>query len=94
MKPQLLYASVLDEPRKIIHVVRVVGEIIELHEISEIITKTQDRMLSKYGEQFANVVLVQGNSKETLHLFGDFHAVSRVRTAMFHAAISWQPIEL
>ena len=67
---------------------------LELHQIDAIVTKMRERMLSKHAEQFADVVVIQGNSKETLRLFGDSYAVSRVRAAMFHAAISWQPIEL
>jgi hypothetical protein len=91
---QLVHATVADGPRKIIHAVRVVDEILEFHQIDEIAAKMRERMLSQRGEQFADVVVIQGNSKETLCLFGDSHAVSRVRAAMFHAAISWQPIEL
>jgi hypothetical protein len=76
---QLVHATVVDGPRKIIHAVRVVDEMLELPEINEIVAKMRGRMLSKHGEQFADVVVIQGNSKETLGLFGDPHAVSRVR---------------
>ena len=44
--------------------------------------------------QAADVVVVQGGSKETLRLFGDPHSVTRVRAAMFNASVSWTPIEL
>jgi hypothetical protein len=94
MAPQLVHAIVLDGPRKIIHAVRVVDETLDLRQISEITAKMRERMLSKHGEQFADVVVVQGNTRETLSLFGDAYAVSRVRAAMFNAAIRWQPIEL
>jgi len=94
MDHELTYATVVDRPRKVIHVVRVVGEILESWEIDEIADKMRERMLSKHGEQSADVVVVQGSGKETLRLFGDFYAVSRVRAAMFNAAISWRPIEL
>ena len=94
MTHHLVHATVVDGPRKIIHAVRVIDGILELHQIDEITAKIRERMLSKYGAQFAYVVVIQGNSKETLRLFGDSYAVSRVRAAMFHAAISWQPIEL
>jgi hypothetical protein len=94
MAHQLVHAIVVDGPRNIIHAVRVVDEMLELHQIDEIVTKIRERMLWKHAEQFADVVDIQGNSKETLRLFGDSYAVSRVRAAMFHAAISWQPIEL
>ena len=32
--------------------------------------------------------------KETLRLFGDFYLTSRVRAAMFNAALSWRPLDL
>jgi hypothetical protein len=32
-------------------------------------------------------MIVQGDRKETLRLFGEAHAVSLVRTALFHAAV-------
>jgi hypothetical protein len=91
---QLVYGSVVDGSRKVIHAVRVIDEILELQDMNEIVAKVRDRMLSKHGEQFADVVLIQGNSKGSLRLFGDSYAVSLVRTAMFHSSISWQPIEL
>jgi hypothetical protein len=50
--------------------------------------------LSRYGHQAADVVVVQGGSKETLRLIGDPHCVTRVRAAMFNASVSWTPIEL
>jgi hypothetical protein len=40
------------------------------------------------------VVVVKGDSKETLRLHGTPHYVGRVRAAMFNAAINWRPIEL
>jgi hypothetical protein len=94
MTHQFVYAVVMDGPRKSIHAIRVIDSILELPQIDEITAKMRERMLSRHGEQFADVVVIQGNSKETLRLFGDSYAVSRVRAAMFHAAIRWQPIEL
>lgn len=94
MAHELTYGTVADRPRKVIHVVRVVGEILDTGEIDELAAGIRERMLSKHGEQSADVVIVQGNIKETLRLFGDTYAVSRVRAAMFSAAINWRPIEL
>jgi hypothetical protein len=94
MTYQLVHAIVVDGPRKIIHAIRVIDDILELHEIDEIAARMRERMLSRHGEQFADIVVIQGNTKETLRLFGDAYAVSRVRAAMFNAAIRWQPIEL
>ena len=42
----------------------------------------------------AAVVVVQGDSKETLRLYGEPYAVARVRAAMFNAAIAWQEFAL
>ena len=53
----------------------------------------REKMLER-GESAADVVVVEGEAKETLRLHGAPHAVARVRAAMFNAAISWTPIEL
>ena len=94
MTHKLMYGVVLDRPRHAIHVVRVIDELLDLAEIVEITEKMSNHILSRRGEQAANVVLVQGNNKETLRLFGDAHAVTSVRTALFNAAISWSPFRL
>jgi len=94
MTLKLMYGVVLDRPRRAIHVVRVIDETLDFPEISDITEKMRDNILSRRGEQAANVVIVQGNSQETLRLFGDAHAVTSVRTALFNAAISWSPLRL
>jgi hypothetical protein len=50
--------------------------------------------LAHRGEPFAEVVVVQGDSKETLRLFGMPYSVNRVRAAMFNAAIRWITLDL
>ena len=62
----LAYGTVREGPRKIIHVVRVLDDIIEYQEIVEIAERMCARALSKYGEQSPAVVVIQGSSKETL----------------------------
>ena len=94
METKLVYATVRDGPRKVVHAVRVLGSPLELAEVDAIAGRMREYLLAKYGEQFAAVVVVQGDSKETLRLFGEPYAVSRVRTAMFHAAVNWRPIDL
>jgi len=94
MSRELLYATVVTGPRQVIHVVRVVDEILDPAEIDGIAEMMRARMLSRHGEQMPNVVVVQGSGKETLRLFGDPHAVTRVRAAMFNAALSWAPFTL
>jgi len=94
MTYKLAHGTVAERSRKVIHVVRVLDEILVALEIEEIADKMRDLMLSRYGEQFAEVVIVQGSTKENLQLFGASDAVSRVRTALFNAAVSWSPITL
>lgn len=91
---ETVYAAVQDGPRHTIHAIRVLDRQLELHEIDEIVAAMRERALLRHGEQFADVVVVHGNSKETLRLFGEPHAVSVVRGAMFHAAIRWRPFTL
>jgi len=91
---KLTYGVVKHQPRKVIHVVRNIGEDVTAWEIDRIIETVRDRMLSRHGEQTAAVVFVQGTTRETLRLFGDSYAVSLVRAAMFNAAVSWSPMTL
>lgn len=94
MTYRLVYGTVIDRPRKVIHVVRVQGEYVAIHEIDDIAERMRQRVLSRSGEQLANIVVIQGNSKETLRLFGDAYAIGRARTALFNAALKFAPIEL
>lgn len=91
MAHKLNYGIVKYQPRKVIHVIRNVGEDLSPLEIDELIEAVQGRMLSRFGEQTATVVIVQGQTRETFRLFGDPHAVALVRTALFNAAVSWSP---
>ena len=63
-------------------------------EIDDLAERMRERALSRYGDQAADIVVVQGDTKETLRLSGDPHCVRRVRTAMFNAELTWSPIEL
>jgi hypothetical protein len=94
MTPKLVYAAVQDRPRKVIHVVRVTDQLLGPEEINELAERMRQRALSRHGDQAADVVVVQGNTKETLRLSGDALCVRRVRTAMFNAELRWAPIEL
>jgi hypothetical protein len=73
--------------------VRVHGEILEAAEIDDIAERMRDRLQSR-GEIAADVVVVQGSSKETLRLFGTPYSVARVRAALFNAAVTWTPLDL
>jgi len=94
MNYRLAHAAVREHPRKVIHVVRVLDELIEPEAIDEIAARMRERVLMKQGEPEAAVVVVQGDSKDTLRLYGEPYAVTRVRAAMFNAAIRWQDFAL
>lgn len=72
---------------------RVHDVVLELHEIEQIASRMRDRLAHR-GESSAEVVVVQGETKEALRLFGAPYSINRVRAAMFNAAIQWMPIEL
>jgi|EndMetStandDraft_3_1072993.scaffolds.fasta_scaffold1325169_1 hypothetical protein len=94
MAYRLVYDTVRHRPRKAIHVVRVLDAYPELIEIEEIADRMRQRALSRHGDQTADVVVVVGDSKNTLRLFGPADCVACVRAAMFNATMSWKPIEL
>ena len=94
MTRKLLQGIVSDRRRHVIHVVRIVDDIVDFPEIDQITERMCASVLAKHGDQTPNVVVVQGDTKETLRLFGDSYAVALVRTAMFNAAVSWSPISL
>ncbi|HYP11725.1 MAG TPA: hypothetical protein VEQ86_09640 [Xanthobacteraceae bacterium] len=94
MTRQLAYGTVRDHPRKVIHIVRVLDEILDYLEIDHVTEQMRIHVISRYGEQTPNIVLVQGDSKEDLRLFGESHAVARVRAALFNAAVGWSPLQL
>src|SRR5262249_5022631 len=94
MTRKLMQGIVSDRSRHIIHVVRVLDDILDLPEIDEIAGKMGARVLARHGDQTPNIVVVQGDTKETLRLFGETHAIGIVRTALFNAAVTWSPLEL
>jgi hypothetical protein len=87
---KLAYATVRQHPRKVIHVVRVLDELLDDYELNEIAEHVRERALTRHGEPEATVVVVQGDGKETLRLLGEPYAVTRVRAAMFNAALKWR----
>lgn len=89
MSYQLLYSAVHENPRKVIHAVRLIDTLLDDAALAELAERIRERIFTKTGEQYAAVVVVQGHDKETLRLFGDAYAVTRVRTAMFNAALRW-----
>ena len=93
MALKLSYATVRDSARQPIHVIRVNDVLLEAAEIDDLADRLRQRLRAR-GQMSADVVVVQGASKETLRLFGNSYAVTRVRAAMFHAALSWSQLDL
>ena len=94
MTRKLLQGILSDRGRHVIHVVRVLDDILDLPEIDEIRERMRARILAKHGDQTPNVVVVQGDTKETLRLFGEGHSIAVVRAALFNAAIAWSPLQI
>ena len=95
MTRKLLQGIVPDRGnRHVIHVVRVLDDILDIPEIDKIGGRMRARVLTKHGDQTPNVVVVQGDTKETLRLFGESHAIGIVRAALFNAAIAWSQLEI
>ena len=93
MNRRLSYATVRETPRQVIYAVRVYDAVLELAEINDIEARMRERLAHR-GELNADIVVVQGEGKNTLRLFGTPYSVSRVRAAMFNAAVSWTPFDL
>jgi hypothetical protein len=89
-----MYGVVRDRSRHGIHVVRVLDEILDSSQIADIPESTRARIFAKRGEYMPNVVVIQGDAKETLHVFGEAHAVRVVHEALFNTAVNWSPLEL
>jgi hypothetical protein len=90
---RLSFGTVRESRRQVIYAVRVHDAILELHEIDDVAARMRERLAHR-GEPSAEVVVVQGDGKETLRLFGSPYSTNRVRNAMFSAAIRWTPLEL
>lgn len=66
---------------------------IERYEIDDVTARMRERLAHRGGPS-ADLVIVQGDAKATLRLFGIPYSVNRVRAAMFSAAIRQMPIDL
>lgn len=93
MARSYVYGRVRESARNAIYVVRLQKGSLDPIEADAIAERMREKLQSR-GEIAADVVVVQGQSKETLQLYGTPYSVNRVRAAMFNAALSWQPIEL
>ena len=90
MTYRLSYGTVRETQRRAIHVLRIEDDALTFLEIEDLAERLRERLQSR-GELTAEVVVVQGRGKEMMRLFGAPHAVTRVRTAMFNATVSWTP---
>ncbi|MEI9803546.1 MAG: hypothetical protein WDN48_02510 [Pseudolabrys sp.] len=93
MAARFSYGTVRESPRTVIYAIRVMDELIDAAEAVDIAERMRERLQSR-GESATEVVVVQGDRKETLRLHGTAYSVGRVRAAMFNAAIHWRPIDL
>ncbi len=93
MPRSFVYGTVRDSQRTAIYVIRVKDDVIDAVE-ADVIAYRMRKHLQARGDFGADVVVVEGGGKETLRLYGIPYSVSRVRAAMFSAAISWSPIEM
>jgi metal-responsive CopG/Arc/MetJ family transcriptional regulator len=58
----------------------VTDQLLGREEVLELAERMRQRALSRHGDQAADVVVVQGNTKETLRLSGELRSVRRVRS--------------
>jgi hypothetical protein len=86
------HGTVRESQRRAIFVVRVEDTLLGPMEIDEVTDRMRQKLASR-GELTADVVVVQGEGKETLRFYGNPYSVGLVRAAMFNAAISWTPID-
>lgn len=93
MSRNLVYGTVRDSQRNAIYVIRVSDGAIDPVAAESMAERMREKLQSR-GEMVADVVIVQGDSRETLRLHGMPYSVSRVRAAMFNAQIDWAPIVL
>jgi len=93
MQRSYVFGTVRDTRRNAIYVIRVKDDVIDPIEADEIAERMREKIQSR-GDFTADVVVVQGEAKETLRHYGAPYAVARLRAAMFNAAISWRPIAL
>lgn len=93
MQYRLTFGTVRESHRRAIYVLRVHGKLLENSEIDDLAERMRERLLSR-GESAADVVIVQGDTRETFGIFGSPYSRSVVRTALFNAAVSWTPITL
>jgi hypothetical protein len=92
MARSFVYGTVKDTPRRVIYAVRVQDARLDPAEIDVLAGRMREKLEAR-GELACDVVVIQGDTKESLRLFGLPYAVNRVRVAMFNASIRWSPLD-
>ena len=90
---ELKYGSVREGNRSAIYVLRVESDLLDHGEIEDLAQRMRERMFH-LGRSVSDVVVVHGSTRETFRLHGLPYSVSKVRAALFNAAISWSPISI
>lgn len=93
MERRYTYGTVRETHRSAVFALRVLDGVIDADEAAEV-AETMREWVLRRGLSATDVVVVHGDSKETLALFGAPRSVRLVREAMFNAAIRWAPLEL
>ena len=81
-----------ESKRRAIYLVRVRDALLDPMEAADLAERILERVQSR-GEMSADVVVMQGDSRETRRFFGHPYSVSLARAALFNAAVSWTPID-
>src|SRR5262249_57648068 len=88
---RLFYGTVRESQRQVIYALRVHDAILDLPEIDDLANRMRERLAHR-GEPSAEIVVVQGDGKETLRMFGSPYSVSPVHTALFTPSIPSTPL--
>lgn len=92
---RLAYCTVGDgSPRKVIHVVQVVGGKPNRARLDEIAKLMRERALATLGDQYPAVVVMQKKGKQDAYVVGEPYAIRRVRAAMSEGPVQWRDIRL
>ena len=93
MTARFSYGTVRESQRRVIFVVRIEDALLDLLEMEDVAERMRKKLAAR-GEHAADVVVTQGTTKETFRIYGNSFSVTKVRAALFNAAVSWSPLEL
>lgn len=88
------YRTLANEPSsRPIHVIKVMGRTLAAAEADQVVQVTRKRILSRFGEQLPEVVIVQGKAGTAGNFVGAPHAIARVRAQLDDDESAWRRIE-